>query len=68
MCIYRPSQLKKTSHKSLFTQKVHCLTCVSLQGLKEKFCSTLTTASFMFTIANLMPMQFRGPVPKGRYV
>lgn len=40
--------------------------CVSLQGLKEKFCRTLTRASFMFMRANLMPMQLRGPVPKGR--
>lgn len=58
---------KKTPNKILFMQKVNCLTCVSSQGLKEKFCSNLTTASFMFMIANLMAMQFLGPVPKGKY-
>lgn len=45
-----------------------CLTSVSSQGLRKKFCKILTIASFMLMKANLMPMQFLGPCSKGRYV
>jgi hypothetical protein len=60
--------MEKSPNKELFIQKVFCLTCVSLQVCKVKFCRTLMTPSLMFMRVNLIPMQFLGPFPKGMYL
>lgn len=69
----RPQVLKVVSAMKLYysipmlwyIQAKMMLTGVSSVGSMEKFCKILVMATFISKMANLLPIQFLGPAPKG---
>lgn len=83
-CLKQFSQMKRSRHKgkSVVLPKTHCQlklrsaifkrlhvqTSVSGQVLNLNFCKILSRVIFVSNKPIFMPMQPRGPAPKGRYV